>query len=210
TATLLADGVAADKAGWQLTIHAIGGNSNSVALDVFEKIAKANGPRERRWQIEHATGVRDADIHRFKELGVVASMQPYLFGGVFGADAIYYRRMFENALVVAFGSDAPMTEFNPMLGVYAAVLGGVGIGDSIDRGPITIEEAVRAYTAGSAYGEFTDGVKGTLSVGKYADFVILSDDIFELDIARIPDVEVVKTVVAGQVVYSIDQNNGQQ
>ncbi len=212
TATLLADAVAADKLGWQLTIHAIGGVSNSVVLDVFEKIAKEGGPRDRRWQIEHATGVRDEDLARIKQLGVVASMQPYLFGGVFGADAVYYRRMFENAAAVAFGSDAPMTEFNPLLGLYAAVLGGIGIGDRGDRGPITIAEAVRAYTAGAAYGEFTDGVKGTLSVGKFADFVILSDDIFVADIARIPEANVVMTVVAGRVVYSAnaDTDNDKQ
>jgi hypothetical protein len=181
--------VESDKAGLQVMIHAIGARSNTEILSAFESVIAANGRRDRRFRIEHAARMRAEDIRRLSRSGIVASMQPHLFGA--GSDD--YRAITDAGIMLAFGSDASITDFNPLLGIHAAV----------NSGPrsLTVEEAVRAYTVGSAYAEFQEKEKGTLSVGKLADLVILSDDIFAIVRQKIAATQVMMTILGGKVVF---------
>jgi predicted amidohydrolase YtcJ len=187
---LLRDILAADKAGLQILVHAIGNSANDIVLDVFEQAAKTNGRRDRRFRVEHAQNPRPSDVPRFARSGIIASMQPYLF---YGGNGGYYATLLREKTSLAFGSDAAITDFNPVLGIHAAVNAG--------KESISVYDAVRAYTVGSAYAEFQEKEKGTIEVGKLADFVILSDDIFTVSQTRVREATVVYTCVNGRVVY---------
>lgn len=208
--------LAADKAGLQVNIHAIGDKANATILDIFEKTIKANGERDRRFRIEHAQHLQQEDIKRFGALKVVASMQPVHLiddgrwaGKRLGEKRLKgtyaFRALLDTNAVLAFGSDSPVASLNPLFGIYAAVTRRT----TDDKNPngwvpeqkITIDEAVRAFTFGSAYGEFQENVKGTLEIGKLADLVILSDDIFVIDPTKIPSAKLLMTVVNGKVFY---------
>lgn len=178
-----------DRAGLQVMIHAIGTRSNANVLDAFEKVIDKNGRRDRRFRIEHAARMKASDIARLSRFGIIASMQPHLFGA--GSDD--FRALIDSGMMLAFGSDASITDFNPLLGIHAAVNSG--------SRSLTVEEAVRAYTLGSAYAEFQETKKGTLVVGKLADFVVLSDDIFSIDSVKIKETKAIVTVVNGTVVF---------
>jgi hypothetical protein len=206
----------ADKAGLQTAIHAIGDRANDEVLDIYQKVAEANGERDRRSRIEHAQHLRQEDIKRFGSQKVVASMQPFHIiddGRWAGkrlddkrlAGTYAFRTLLDTGAVIAFGSDSPVAPINPLLGVYAAVtrrtLDDKNPGGWIPAQKISVDEAVRAFTWGSAYAEFQDGVKGTLEPGKLADFVILSDDIFTIDPIKISSATVLYTIVNGKVVY---------
>ena len=123
-------------------------------------------------------------------------MQPWLFFGTDGSGSDDYKKLLRLGTLMAFGSDASITDFNPLLGIYAAVTG---------KGAISVEQAVSAYTIGSAYAEFQAKSKGTIEVGKLADLVILSDDIFSINTSKIRSVRVETTVMGGKVVYQQDQ-----
>ncbi len=187
---LLRDVLAADKAGLQVMIHAIGNSANNIVLGAFEQVIKTNGWRDRRLRVEHADRVRVEDLPRFQRSDIIASMQPHLFAGGSGG---YYLTLLKRDTMLAFGSDAAITDFNPLLGIQAAVNAG--------KESITIYDAVRAYTYGSAFAEFQEKEKGTIEVGKLADFVILSDDIFTIERALIRDTRIIMTIVNGRVVY---------
>ncbi len=193
TAELESDVVGADKAKLQVAIHAIGEKPNEIALSIFEKVAKANGARDRRFRIEHARSTTETNRERFTRSNIIASMQPWLFFGENGSGGYDLKKIFEQKTLVAFGSDASMTDLDPLKGIYAAVTG---------KSSINVEQAVRAYTVGSAFAEFQEDVKGTLEVGKLADIVILSDDIFSIDRSKIRTVRVETTIVNGRVVYA--------
>lgn len=204
----------ADRAGLQLFIHAIGDRANATILNYYDEVARANGPRDRRWRIEHAQHLRPADIARFRALGVVASMQPYHAADDgrwaekrIGAERAQYTYAFRSLLdagaTLAFGSDWTVAPLNPLLGIDAAVtrrtIDGKNPGGWVPRQKITVKEAVRAYTQGSAYAEFQEKEKGSIEKGKLADLVMLSEDIYasrEIGRAR-----VVKTIAGGRVVY---------
>ena len=192
TAQLDADIAGADKAKLQVAIHAIGPGPNAIVLDSFEKAIKANGTRDRRFRIEHAHNARPEDLPRFARSNIIASMQPWLFYGENGSTNDDFRKIFDQKPPVAFGSDASITDFNPLFGIFAAVNG---------RGAISVEQAVRAYTVGSAFAEFQEKKKGTIEVGKLADLVILSDDIFSMNSRDLRQTSVILTVVDGRVVY---------
>lgn len=183
---------AADRAGLQVMIHAIGEIENSTVIDVFEKTARQNGRRDRRFRIEHAHDLKPSDYRRLAQNDIIASMQPYLFG--YSGDD--HRKLLNANIRLALGSDASMTDFNPLMAIHAAV----------NAGPysISVTEAVTAHTLGSAYAEFQEKEKGTLEVGKLADIVILSDDIFTHP-SHIADARVVLTVVGGSVVFRADR-----
>lgn len=206
----------ADKAALQIRIHAIGDKANATILDIFDKTAQANGQRDRRFTIEHAQHLRQEDIRRFGAQKVVASMQPFhiIDDGRWAWKRLdekrlkgtyAFRALLDSGAVLAFGSDSPVAPLNPLFGVYAAVtrrtLDDKNPNGWIPEQKISVEETVRAFTWGSAYAEFQDGVKGTLEVGKLADFVILSDDIFTIDPVKIRDVTVVTTVVDGKIAF---------
>jgi predicted amidohydrolase YtcJ len=181
------DVIAADKAGMQVLLHAIGPAMNKAALDVFEAAGKANEKRDRRFRVEHAERAAPADIPRFARLGVIASMQPHLFGWE-GTDASYYTSMRRAGTMVAFGSDAAMTDIDPMFGIFAAWKG------------VLLFDNIKAYTSGSAYAEFQEDAKGTIEVGKLADVVILSNDITIGALSR--ETEIWMTITNGEIRYS--------
>jgi len=206
----------ADAAGLQLCVHAIGDEAISIVLDLFADVATANGARDRRFRIEHAQHVAPKDFDRFAALGVIAAVQPYhaIDDGRWaerriGPERIKttypFRTFLDKGVRLALGSDWPVAPLSPLLGIYAAVtratLDGKHPDGWVPAEKITVEDAVRAYTAGSAYAEFADTEKGTLTPGSLADLVILSEDIFSIAPARIRDVKVRTTVVGGRVVY---------
>jgi predicted amidohydrolase YtcJ len=175
-----------------------------------------NGSRDRRFRIEHAQHLRQQDITRFGQLRVVASMQPIHLpdDGRWAWKRIdekrlkgtyAFRTLLDTGAVLAFGSDSPVAPMNPLFGIYAAVtrrtLDGKNPNGWIPEQKITVDEAVRAFTYGSAYAEFQENVKGTLEVGKLADLVIISDDIFAIDPVKIGAVKVMLTVMDGKVVF---------
>jgi predicted amidohydrolase YtcJ len=206
----------ADKAGLQVNIHAIGDRANATILDNYAKAEQANGPRDRRFRIEHAQHLRQEDIKRFGALKVVASMQPFhiIDDGRWAWKRLdekrlkgtyAFRSLLDSGAVLAFGSDSPVAPINPLFGVYAAVtrrtLDDKNPNGWIPEQKISVDEAVRAFTWGSAYAEFQENVKGTLEVGKLADFVMVSDDIFTIDPVKIRDAKVLLTVVDGRIVF---------
>mgnify|MGYP001489776842 CR=1 FL=1 len=207
---------AADKAGLQIMIHAIGDRANATVLDNFSKAEQANGVRDRRFRIEHAQHLRQEDIKRFGSQKVVASMQPFhiIDDGRWAWKRLdekrlkgtyAFRTLLDSGGVLAFGSDSPVAPLNPILGIYAAItrrtLDDKNPNGWLPEQKISVEETVKAFTWGSAYAEFQENVKGTIEAGKLADFVILSDDIFTIDPVKIRDARVMLTVVNGKVVY---------
>ena len=206
----------ADKAGLQVLIHAIGDRANDLILSIFEQVEKENGTRDRRFRIEHAQHIRPQDIPRFARDKVIASMQPYhaiddgrwaekRIGKERAKTTYAFRSLLDSGATLAFGTDWTVAPLNPILSVYGAVtrrtLDGKNPNGWVPEQKISVEEAVRAYTVGSAYAEFQDTVKGTITPGKLADLVILSRDIFTIDPKEIENVKVVMTIMDGRVVY---------
>jgi predicted amidohydrolase YtcJ len=207
---------AADRAGLQVMIHAIGDQANDKILSIYEQVARENGERDRRFRIEHAQHLRPQDISRFARDHVIASMQPYhaIDDGRWAEKRIGYERcrttyafrsLLDSGAMLAFGTDWNVAPLNPMPSVYAAVtrrtLDGRHPGGWIPEQKISVDEAVHAYTAASAYAEFTGAVKGTLIPGKLADIVILDRDIFRIDPVEIEKTRVATTIVDGRVVF---------
>ncbi|MGZ4974595.1 MAG: amidohydrolase, partial [Limisphaerales bacterium] len=213
---MLQRATAADIAGLQIMIHAIGDRANYEILEIYKKVADKNGTRDRRFRIEHAQHIRMGDIKRFGEQGVVASMQPYhaiddgrwcdaRIGAERSKGTYAFRSLLDSKAILAFGTDWTVAPLDPMLTIYAAVTRRT-LDDKHPNGwvpeqKITVEEAVRAYTLGSAYAEFQDKVKGTVTVGKYADLVMLDKNIFEINPNDIPTAKVAMTIVDGKIVY---------
>jgi predicted amidohydrolase YtcJ len=206
----------ADRAGLQVMIHAIGDRANDLVLSIFEDVAKSNGPRERRWRIEHAQHLRPQDIPRFAGAEVIASMQPYHCAddgrwaekriGKGRARGTYaFRSLLDAGVVLAFGSDWTVAPLDPIQGVAAAVtrrtLDGRHPNGWVPEQKISVEEAVRAYTLGSAYAEFQEQVKGSLTPGKLADLVMLDRDIFAIPPEDIASARVLMTIMDGRVVF---------
>lgn len=205
-----------DKAGFQLAFHAIGDKANRVALDVFEAVAKANGPRDRRDRVEHAQVVAPEDIPRFGQLHVIASMQPShqttdmrwaedRLGSERIKGAYAWASLQKNGARLAFGTDYDVESISPLRGLYACVTrelpdGGPRLGWEPQE-KISLEDCIRAYTSGSAYAQFEEGKKGELKVGEYADFLILSQDLTKVPPAQYTKTKVLRTVVGGRTVY---------
>jgi len=211
----------ADAAGLQICTHAIGDQAISIILDLYADIVKAHGEMDRRLRIEHAQHMAAKDFDRFAQLNVIASVQPYhaiddgrWAEGYIGHDRAsrtYAFRTFLNHWVhLAFGTDWDVAPLNPIWTVYAAVtratLDGKNPNGWFPDQKLTVAEAIEAYTMGSAYAEFQENVKGSITPGKLADMVVLSEDIFSIDPAKIRDVKVLKTVVGGKVVWGEKQN----
>lgn len=210
----------ADKAGLQLMIHAIGDRANDEILKIFERVERENGRKDRRFRIEHAQHLNEDLIKRFASQRIIASMQPFhvIDDGRWAWKRLddkrlkgtyAFKALLDSGVTLAFGTDWPVAPLDPMMTIYAAVtrrtLDDKNPNGWIPEQKITVEEAVRAYTVGSAYAEFQENVKGTISVGKLADFVMLSDNIFLIDPVQIPKVRVLLTVVDGKIVYEAKQ-----
>jgi predicted amidohydrolase YtcJ len=204
-----------DRVGFQLNFHAIGDKANRVALDVFEAVAKANGPRDRRDRVEHAQVLAPEDLPRFAKLGVIASMQPShqttdmrwaeerIGDRIKGAYA--WNSLLKSGAHLAFGTDYPVEVISPFRGLYACVTrelpdGGPRLGWQPQE-KITLDECIKAYTSGAAYAQFEDGKKGQLKSGQYADFIILSTDITKAPPSDYTKIQVLQTVVGGRTVY---------
>jgi predicted amidohydrolase YtcJ len=209
----------ADAAGLQVILHAIGDAANRQALDAFERAARANPAHPRRHRIEHAQVLAPADIPRFKQLGVIASMQPthatsdmrwaeQRIGHQRAVQGAYVWRTLLNAgATVIFGTDFPVEPIGPVEGIYSAVTRqsrdepGTPPGGWMPEQRLTREEAIRLYTAAPAFGEWQEKVKGTLRPGMFADFVVWSADLLTIPAPQILQAEPVMTVVGGRVVY---------
>ena len=207
---------AADAAGLPVEVHAIGDRANSEILDVFERVAKKNGPRDRRFRVEHAQHIRRQDIPRFAKLGVIASMQPYhaIDDGRWAEKRIglercrttyAFRSLLDAGATVVFGSDWDVAPISPLAGIDAAVnrrtLDGRHPEGWIPEQRIRVEEALRAYTTGAAFAGFEEKEKGSLVPGRLADFVVLSDDPLSIPARQLDRIRVETTVVGGRVVY---------
>jgi predicted amidohydrolase YtcJ len=206
----------ADAAGFQLVVHAIGDKANAVTLDAFERLAREHGARDRRPRIEHAQVVRDIDKARFARLGVIASIQPsHCIDDMrwaekrIGADrctiAYDFKTFADAGVRIAFGTDWYVEPLDPLLGLYAAITrqfpDGTPAGGWHPEEKLTLAQAIEFYTAGSAYAEFAEARKGTITTGKLADLVVLSKNLFDVPPHAILDTKVVTTIVGGTLVF---------
>jgi len=206
----------ADSARLQLSIHAIGDSANSFVLDLFEKIVRDNPRWDRRFRIEHAQHLHPKDIERIAELGVIPSVQPYhaiddgrwaekRIGAERCKTTYAFKSLLQRGARLSFGSDWTVAPLSPMFGIYAAVtrrtIDGGNPDGWIPEQRISVGQAVEAYTINNAYAAFEEKEKGSISVGKLADLVVLSENIFAIDPIEIEKVEVLLTVVGGKEVY---------
>jgi predicted amidohydrolase YtcJ len=206
----------ADSAGLQVVVHAIGERANGLLLDIYDSIATAHGPRDRRFRIEHAQHLRRRDIERIARSGVIASMQPYhaIDDGRWAEKRIgperikttyAFRSLLDAGARLAFGSDWTVAPLDPILGIYAAVtrrtLDGKHPQGWIPGEKITVEEALRAYTAGNAFGLFAEQRRGKLVPGYLADVVLLDRDLTRIPPEAIETARVTATIVGGKLVY---------
>lgn len=205
-----------DAAGFQINLHAIGDRANRVALDAFAAARQANPRRDARHRIEHAQFLDPVDVPRFKELGVIASVQPcHLLSDMRWAPLILGPQRFSEAYpwngllragaVLAYGTDFPVEPLNPLRDLYVSVARefetGGPLGGWLPEEKVSIADSIRAYTWGSAYGEFEEQRKGTLAPGMLADLVVLSQDITQVPAREILRTEVLLTMVGGKIVY---------
>jgi predicted amidohydrolase YtcJ len=206
----------ADAAGLQLCTHAIGDHGISMILDLYSEITQAHGDADRRFRIEHAQHMAAKDFDRFAQLKVIASVQPYhaIDDGRFAEGRIghdrssrtyAFRTFLNHGVRLAFGTDWDVAPLDPVLGLYAAVtratLDGKNPNGWFPEQKLTVAEAIEAYTMGSAYAEFQEKDKGSLTPGKFADMVLLSDDVFSIAPEKIRDIKVLKTIVGGKITW---------
>ena len=203
----------AGSAGLAVAVHAIGDRANRLVLDVMEEARRREDAMRHR--IEHAQLLAEEDIPRFASLGVIASMQPIhatadmeiadLHWGERCKGAYAFRSLLDLGVHLAFGSDAPVESPNPFLGIHAAVTrqraDGTPAGGWHPEQRISVEEAVRGYTMGAAYASGEERIRGSISHGKLADMVVLSQDIFSVHPSEIPDTLVLMTMIDGVVVF---------
>lgn len=206
----------ADSAGLHLMVHAIGDKAIRTLLDIYQQVAAQNGTRDRRFRIEHAQHIHPDDMARFGQLQVIASMQPYhaiddgrwaekIIGSERAKTTYAFRSLLDSGAVVAFGSDWFVAPPTPLEGIYAAVTRRT-LDDKNPNGwvadqKISVEEALKAYTIHAAFASFEESIKGSLTPGKLADFVVLEKDITQISPTEIRDVKVLATVVGGRVVF---------
>jgi predicted amidohydrolase YtcJ len=205
--------MAADRNGLQVATHAIGDEANDDILDLYAAVAEANGPRDRRFRIEHAQHLSQQAIPRFARQNIIASVQPYhaIDDGRWaiqrvGAERLKgtyaFKSLLDAGARVCFGSDWPVAPFNPLTGIAAAVLRQTIDGKNpqgwMPEQRITTQQALIAYTATNAYAGFQDDRLGRLATGYLADFVVLDQDLLQIDPQRIADVKVLRTVVDGK------------
>ncbi|MDZ7268139.1 MAG: amidohydrolase [candidate division KSB1 bacterium] len=205
--------LAADSAGLHVAVHAIGDRANDWLLQVYARAVAQNGSRDRRFRIEHAQHLTRAAILRFAGLGVIPSMQPYhaIDDGRWAEKRIgpqrikttyAFRSLLAANAALTFGSDWTVAPLSPLWGIYAAVtrrtLDDAHPAGWVPEEKITVAEALRCYTSANAYAGFQEQKCGRLAPGFLADFVVLSENLFEIDPVRIPEVLVLRTVVGGR------------
>lgn len=206
-----------DAAGLQVMVHAIGDRAIRDLLDIYQDVADANGPRDRRFRMEHAQHIAPQDIARFAAQGVIACMQPYhaiddgrwaerVIGPERAKTTYAFRSLLDSGARVSFGSDWSVAPATPIEGIYAAVtrrtLDDANPDGWIPGQKITVEEALHAYTTTAAYASFDENLKGTLKPGMLADFVLLDRDLTNIPPETIRDTQILRTVVGGITVFS--------
>jgi predicted amidohydrolase YtcJ len=206
----------ADKAGLHVIVHAIGDRANTTILDIFERVARENGARDRRFRIEHAQHLTREDIPRFRSLGVIPSMQPYhaiddgrwadtVIGRTRSRTTYAFRSLIDAGARLAFGSDWYVAPPTPLEGIYAAVtrqtLDGKHPDGWVPEQKITVEEALAAYTSGGAYASFDEREKGALAPGMLADLTVIDRDLRAIPAADIRYAKIVRTIVGGTTAY---------
>jgi len=213
-------GVRIDKAlacGFQVGVHAIGDRGNRVALDALESAIQRYPDNPGRHRIEHAQTLTISDVPRFSQLGIIAAMQPthatsdmYWVEDRLGPERVLYayawRSLLDSGARLALGSDYPVEQVNPMLGIHAAVTRqdtkGWPPGGWYPQENLSREEAVRGFTLDAAYAGFMEDDVGSLASGKRADFIVLDQNIFEVEAPEIANTRVLQTWLDGELVYS--------
>jgi predicted amidohydrolase YtcJ len=205
-----------DREGMQTCVHAIGDRANREVLDLFEEVARRNGPRDRRARVEHAQHLTPEDIPRFARLGVIPSMQPYhcvddgrwaerRLGARRSRTTYPFRSLLDAGATLAFGSDWPVAPLEPALTLHAAVtratLDGKHPGGWVPEERISPAEAIVCHTRNAAYAAFDETRLGRLAPGFLADFVVLSDDPLSIDPARLEQVQATLTVLDGRIIH---------
>ncbi len=195
----------AHQNGYQVGVHAIGDKAVHWTLNAFEQAQQKSGKKGLRHRVEHNTVTTFADAERHGALGVVASMQPNITGselyrrirlGEERARRVdMWKTLLNNGAVLAWGTDWPVSPLNPMFNLYQLVT------RSYPEERLTMAEAVKFYTYGSAYASFEEDIKGTIEVGKLADMVVLSQDIFAIEAREITRTEVLYTILGGRIVF---------
>jgi predicted amidohydrolase YtcJ len=209
--------ITADKYGFQIGVHAIGDKGNNWVLNAYEKAEKINGKRESRHRIEHAQTLQQSDIQRFALLGVTASMQPThcisdkkfcekRIGPERAKGAYAWKSLADAGAILAFGTDYQVEPLNPMEGLYAAVTRKDRLGEKGDgwlpEQKITMEDAIKYYTLGSAYSQFMENRKGIIKPGYLADIVIVDHDLLKIPENEIMRTKVDFTITGGKIVYA--------
>jgi predicted amidohydrolase YtcJ len=199
--------------GWQLSIHGIGDKAIDVCLDAFEAAQKSKPRKDARHRLEHCTMALPRMFDRIKKLGVIPVLQPGFIwelgdnwfrqlGKETCAQFKPFRTLLDNKILMAFSSDRPVVSGAPLLGIHSAVNQKTRTGqDYAPQEKITPEEALRCYTINGAYATFEEKVKGSIEVGKWADLVILAEDLTQVQPERIKDIPVMATMVGGDLCY---------
>jgi len=203
---------------FQVFIHSIGDRGIRTALDAIEYAEEQNGPRERRDELVHIECLNEKDIPRFKQLGVVACMQPRhcapditgqwakAVGPARWRYAWAFRSLRDAGAVLAFSSDWNVAEMEPLIGIYTALtrkgLDGKPEGGWVPAQTIDLDTAIRAYTINGAFANFVEQNRGSITPGKYADLVMLSDDLFKIPAEKIKNTNITWTMVGGKTVWS--------
>lgn len=206
----------AHKSGFQIAIHAIGDNAAEHVLNSYENIINNCKKDNLRLTIIHCQFTNNHILDRFKKLGVIANVQPSFVmtdypivekavGKTRAEKSYAWKDMLNKGINTTFSSDAPIESFNPIEGIYAAVTrkdlkGNPELGWNNDQ-CLSVEEALKCFTLGSAYANFEENIKGSISKGKLADFVVLSEDILEIEKDKINDITVLETYVGGKKEY---------
>ncbi len=204
--------------GFQVNTHAIGDSANRLMLDLYAEVLK--GKNDLRWRIEHAQVINSNDFHKFADYSIIPSVQPtHATSDMYWAEqrlgpqrikgAYAYKTLLEQNGWLALGSDFPIEDINPLLGIYAAVtrrdLSGYPKDGFMIEQALTREEALRGFTVWAARAAFEEKEKGSLEPGKFADFVVLDRDIMTVDASQIPQAKVVATYLGGESVYKKTQ-----
>lgn len=212
----------ADRAGLQITVHAIGDEANHLLLDYLEELSKQNGERDRRFRLVHAQVIAEDDFARLGQLGIVAEVQPFhlsddmrwmeeRIGHERCRGAYAFKRIQNSGAVLCFGTDWPGTSaaeypIDPLFGLYAAVTRQTLTGEPpqgwFPEQRISIEDALRAYTYNTAYANFEESDKGSIEVGKLADLTVLDRNPLQIPAADLLKTQVLYTIVDGRIVYS--------
>ena len=203
--------------GFQICTHAIGDKALSIMLDLYQRALEENPLKNHRSRIEHASVIQKRDLPRFKEMNVIASMQP-IFLGEYGRWAedrlgsqrikgvLIFRQLLDAGVVVAGGTDTPASDTgNPFFNFYAAITRKSPYGvpqEWYGLEKVTREEALRMLTIDAAYAAFEEEVKGSIKAGKLADIVVLDQDIMTIGEEKILNTKVLMTILDGTIVYS--------